>query len=297
MKKLFFFFVLIAISFGTGNAQLPEFSLHVKLFVNDDSARTVIFGYDPSASDSMVYRKESWFSGEFAGGEQLYPPPYSSEDLDFRMTGIWINRPELEINGSVGGPIDIRKKPALDSFILKYEMDLQLVAGTTNAKIEWDPQTIPAIVNRITLASYHFPDSLRLDLKKTSSFTFPLIDSGTDLYSSMILTLYYNKVNIVNSGVNSASPSSSPELTFYPNPMDSRSKLQFLAEDDSRLTLSAYDITGRKVFDRTINAHSGENTVDLGKEDLSSHSGAYLIRLSGMQGAKPFEKSTTIIVR
>jgi len=295
MKKYVTLLVFLA-AFGVGKAQVPEFSLHVELFINNDSARTVIFGYDPTASDSMVYLKETWFSAEFPpAGEQLLPPPFSTDDLDFRMTGNYINRPELEIDGSDGGPIDIRKKPALDSFTLKYEIDLQIVPGTTNAKLEWNAQAIPAIINRITLASYHFPDSLRLDMKNTSSFILPLIDSG-GLYSSMILTLYYNTVEIVKAGVNPAATSSPDELTLYPNPLDSRSKLHFIMNEDSRVTLSAYDITGKKVFERMIGAVSGENTIDLGRNDLSSHPGVYLFRLTGIENGKPFEKSSTIIV-
>jgi hypothetical protein len=295
MKKYITLMFFLA-AFGIGKAQLPEFSLHVKLFINNDSARTVIFGYDPKASDSMVYGKETWFSNEFSGGEQVYPSSQPG-DLDFRMAGYYINRPELYEDGNDGGPIDIRKKPALDSFTLKYEMDLAVVPGTTNAKLEWNPQAIPAIINRITLASYHFPDSLRLDLKKTSSFVLPLADSGTDLYSSMILTLYYNTVEIVRAGVTSPSNISSDALTLYPNPMDSRSKLHFIMNTDSRITLSVYDITGRKVFERMTDATAGDNIIDLSKNDLSSHSGVYLIRMTGTESGKPFEKSSTIIVR
>src|SRR2546430_417678 len=177
------------------NAQLPEFSLHVKLFINNDSARTVIFGYDPAASDSMVYRRETWFSDEFYGGEQLYPPSQTG-DLDFRMSGYYVDRPELGIAGSDGGPIDIRKKPALDSFTLKYGIEFHPIHGTTNARIQWDPQAIPAIIKHITVASNFFPHTIRFDMKTISSFVFPLKDSGEDLYANMIVTLYYNKEEI-----------------------------------------------------------------------------------------------------
>jgi hypothetical protein len=280
----------------TAEAQLPEFSLHTKLFVNNDSVRTIVFGYDPAASDSMVYGKETWFSDEFPGGEQKYPGAQIG-DLDFRLTGNYINRPELEDIVGNGGPIDIRKKPALDSFIVKYEIDLQVVHGTTNARMEWNPQLIPAKINRITLASYHFQHTFRLDMKSVSSFVFPLKDSGEDLYSSMILTLYYNTTEIEKAAVKPIAGSSPDEITFYPNPMDSRSKLHFMASEDSRLTLFAYDVTGRKVLERMVNATEGENTVELSRNDLSSHPGVYLIRLSGIEGGHSFEKSNTIIVR
>jgi hypothetical protein len=208
------------------------------------------------------------------------------------MTGYYINRPEL----LGGGPIDIRKKSSLDSFLLKYEMDLQVVPGTTNARIQWDPQTIPAKINRITLASYHFPHTIRLDMKSQSSFVFPLKDSGADLYSAMILTLYYNKVELEKAAVNS-SAGIPDEMTLYPNPMDSRSNLHFMLNEDSRITLSVYDITGRKVYAEIINGVHGENTIPFTKADFSSHSGVYLIRLSGNQGSHSFESSNTIIVR
>lgn len=290
MKKYIALFVLLT-AFGDVKSQTPEFSLHVKLFVNNDSARTVVFGYDPAASDSMKYNKETWFWDEFPGGEQEYPSGQPG-DLDFRMAGYYINRPELQ----GGGPIDIRKKPLLDSFILKYEMDLQLLNGTTNARIEWNPQLIPAKINRITLASYHFPHTLRLDMKTQSSFIFPLKDSGESLYSSMILTLYYNTVELEKAAVKSAE-ALPDELTIYPNPLDSRSKLHFLMNEDSRVTLSIYDITGKKILDRVVDAFSGDNSLDLRRNELSSHAGVYLLRLTGTENGRSFERSKTIIVR
>ena len=289
MKKLFVFIVLIT-GISVAQAQLPEFSLHVKLFVNNDSARTIIFGYDPAASDSMVYKRESWFSDEFTGGEQLYPFGQSG-DLDFRMSGFYVNRPELGIDGSNGGPIDIRMKPNLDSFNLKYGLECVVVHGTKNARIEWNPQLIPPIIKHVTLASYHFPSKIRLDMKTASNFVIPLIDSGEDLYSNMILTIYYNEE--IQSGVNAVASTPIEDLLFYPNPLDSRSKLHFTMIEDKKLTLSAYDITGKKIFQRNIIATTGTNDVDLNKNDFASHSGVYLIRLSG----DGFEKSATIIVR
>ena len=294
MKKLFVLLVLLAAT-TTSNATVPEFSLHVKLFINSDSARTVIFGYDPSASDSMIYGKEIWFSNEFPGGEQLYPPAQAG-DLDFRMSGFYIDRPELGIEGSDGGPIDIRKKPTLDSFTLAYGIEFHPVPGTTNARMDWNPQDIPAIIKHITLASYHFPHSIRLDMVNTSSFVFPLADSGEDLYSNMILTLYYNQVDLEVAAVHQTNISSE-DVVVYPNPMDTRLNLRFMLMENSRVTLSVYDVTGKKVLERTINGFAGENDVDLLRNDLSSHAGVYLIRLSGVEGSNSFERSATIVVR
>ena len=289
MKKYISLFVLLA-AFSIAKAQQPEFSLPVKLVVNNDSVRSIVFGYDPTASDA-TNEGPKWLGDIYPGGEQEYPSGQQG-DLDFRMAGYYISRPEL----LGGGPIDVRKKPSLDSFTLKYEMDLQVVPGTTNAKIEWNPQSIPAKINRITLASYHFPHTIRLDMKTQSSFVFPLKDSGESLYSSMILTLYYNTVEIEKLAVRSTG-NISDELILYPNPMDSRSQLHFLLNEDSRITLSIYDITGKKVLNRIIDGTSGENTLDLWKNDLSSHAGVYLLKLSGIQKGKSLERSKTIIVR
>ena len=285
MKKLFTLAIVFA-AVSVGHAQLPEFSLHVKLFINNNFAKTVIFGYDTAASDAMVYKKESWFSDEFTGGEQVYPPAQTG-DLDFRMFGAYIERPELQD----GGPIDIRKKPALDSFILKYGIKLIVVHGTTNAKIVWNPDLIPPIIKHITLASYKFPSKIRLDMKNVSEFVIPLKDSGEELYSNMILTLYYNKE--IDPPLNVVSGVAINDFFLYPNPMDSRSKLHFTINEDSRLSLSVYDITGKKIYERFMNAHEGDNAVDLSKNDFSFHSGVYLIRLNGER----FEKSSTLIVR
>jgi len=292
MKKYLTLLILLS-SFGIAGAQLPEFSLHVKLFINNDSARTVIFGYDPAASDSMVYGKEKWFSNEFYGGEQLYPPGQTG-DLDFRMSGFYVNRPELGLDGSDGGPIDIRKKPTLDSFALQYGLEFHPVPGTTNAKMEWNPQLIPASIRHLTLASSYFPHVVRLDMKTGGSFVFPLKDSGEDLYSNMILTLYYNE-DIPPLGVSSSNALQS--ISIFPNPLDSRSKLHFVLNENCKVTLSAFDVVGAKVFEKSINAFSGENEIELSKSDFSTHAGAYLLRLSGIQNGEAYMKTQTVIVR
>ncbi len=292
MKKLFISFALLS-AFSICKATVPEFSLHVKLFIKNDSARTVIFGYDPIASDSMIYKRENWFSDEFYGGEQLYPPGQTG-DLDFRMSGYYVNRPELGIDGSDGGPIDISKKPTVDRFTRQFGIEFHPVPGTTIARMDWDPQSIPAIIKHITLASFHFPHTLRLDMKNTGSFVFPLKDSGEDLYSNMILTLYYNE-DIPIDGV--ADLNTPEAIAIYPNPMNARSRLHFTMNEDCNIALSAYDVTGKKIFERKVNAFAGDNTIDLAKNDFSSHPGVYLIRLSGIEGSNIISKSQTLIVR
>jgi len=295
MKKFFFSIILLAAWYCSGYAQLPEFSLHVKLFVNDDSARTVIFGYDPSASDSMLYGKETWFSAEFPpSGEQPEPPAFG-DDFDFRMSGFYVNRPELGVDGSDGGPIDIRKKPSDNSFTLDYGIRCHVLAGTTNARMEWSPQSIPAIIKHITLSSSYFPHTIRLDMKSVASFVIPLKDSGEDIYSNIILRIYYNK-EIDQTGVPSDPSLLSENLVCYPNPFDSRSTLQFFVKEECDLTLSGYDITGSKAFERSIHAFAGENNVDIGKDDLSMHTGMYFLRLTGNQAGKPFAKYSSILV-
>jgi hypothetical protein len=286
MKKLFLSFFLMVPAFASGNAQVPEFALKVKFFrdVATTSNKTIAFGFDANASDTLE-GPQKWLPD--LGGEQLAPP--AGFDWDFRLTGNFIGR----ISDLQGGSyVDIRKKPNDMGFILLFEMDM-IENDFTKARIEWDNSSIPAKIKHIMIASNQDPFHPRLDMKNTSSFDFPSRDS-IQYYGSMVVKLYYNQEPAdVRSQVNI----SSDEFTLYPNPMDSRSKLHFFAKDDSRMTLSAYDVTGRKVFERMISAHAGENTIDLGRDDISAHSGVYLIRLSGIEGGKSFEKSTTIIVR
>jgi hypothetical protein len=134
-------------------------------------------------------------------------------------------------------------------------------------------------------------------MKSASSFVFPLTDSGADLYSNMILTLYYNTTELEKAAVGSAGSNVDQSLSFIPNPLDNRSKLHFFVSESGRYTLSAYDITGKKVFERVANAIGGENIIELQRNDFSAHSGLYLIHLTGTEAGRSFTRSNTIIVR
>ncbi|MFI5263632.1 MAG: T9SS type A sorting domain-containing protein [Candidatus Kapaibacterium sp.] len=292
MKKLLLIFALIAFVFSNANAQIPEFGLRVKFFRDTATSpnKTIAFGYDPTAADTLEDNGKKppnykWYPD--LGGEQDAPP--GGLDWDFRLSGAFIGRYSDLPSGSL---VDIRKKPTGPSFRLQFEIDM-IENDLTNVHLEWDNTSIPAIVKHILLASNQDTLHPRLDMKTTSSFSFSRRDS-IEHYGSMILTLYYNSdpADVAVSAL-----LTSEQLSIYPNPMDSRSKLHFFATADSRLTLSAYDITGKKVFERRIDALAGDNDVAIGTEDLSSRTGVYLFRLTGNMSGKPFTRSANGIVR
>jgi hypothetical protein len=285
MKKLIIASLYLSLWIA-GNLFAQEFSLPVSIYVDSNAVipnRTVVFGYDPTALDALEGQK--WFP-EYGGEQGLAP---ASGDFDFRLSGEFINRSSDLPDGSY---VDIRKKPDTISFTLQYEIDM-LVSLATNAKIKWNSASIPSIIQHITLSSALTPNKIRLDMKTTDSLVFPIRDS-ISYYRSMILTLYYNR-DLQNAVSESSSHRSG--FSVYPNPIDSYSKLHFYLNEGSHIELSIFDVIGKKVFDKTVDALAGENTIELSKNEFSSHPGIYLLRFSGLEKGSSFVKTQTLIVR
>ena len=283
MKKVVLFSAVLMI-FAINSAIAQEFKLKVLVQANGLS-RNLAFGYDPNASDSMT---------DVQWNEMMLPSGGAPGDFDARMTSSVTKRTYLTSEGNDGGYTDIRHKPARDSFQLQFELNNNGYNLGVPTTLYWDNTVIPAIIKHIYLSPETDPDEkIRLDMKQENQFTIPSRFDSASKYTPMLITILYNQEIM---GVRSQNTASN-DLTIFPNPMDSRSSLHFIISDEARLTLSAYDITGKKVFERKVNAIMGENTIELGKNDFAAHSGIYLLRLTGMENADPFGKTATIIVQ
>ena len=286
MKTQIFTLALFFAVFGIADAQVPEFGLKVKFFRENATVpnKTVAFGFDATASDTLE-GSQKWFPE--LSGEQFAPP--AGFDWDFRMAGTWIARySDLQ----TGSYVDIRKKPNDTSFMLLFELDM-IENDFTTAHIEWDNLSIPSKITHIILESYHPPFVPRLDMKNTSSFAFSSRDS-IQFYGSMLIKVYYNQEP---AAVKDRYGNSPDKFTLYPNPMDSKSKMHFISNKDSRLIISAYDIAGRKMLERTVDAQTGENEFEFNRGDFAAHSGIYLIRFHEVGSGKQLDRYTTLIVR
>jgi hypothetical protein len=247
MKKVI---VLLLLCIGL-QVRAQEFSLHLQYFVNGSATpnRTVVFGFDPTASDSLTDGVK-WLSEEFAGGEQEYPSdPFG--DIDCRWGGQVINRPYL---GS-GGPIDIRRKPTGDHFQLPYELDLRAI-GASSVRIAWNKSLIPASINHIFMSSGVFPTRIRLDLKEQSEFILPVKDSS-GLYDRMIFTILYNQDNLGVPAINSENS----EIVISPSIIASTTPMTLWLNEDKTVAIKIMDVMGRKISETIMDVHSGSNTI------------------------------------
>ncbi|HET9136667.1 MAG TPA: T9SS type A sorting domain-containing protein [Candidatus Kapabacteria bacterium] len=260
MKRLFIVCLIVL----AVQAKAQEFSLHMGYYVNGANLpnRTVIFGFDPSASDSLTDGAK-WFDTEFAGGEQEYPSdPFG--DIDCRWGGQVINRPYL----GTGGPIDIRRRPAGESFQLPFELDIKYF-GATSVKISWNKALIPPIIKHIFLSSGIFPNRPRLDLVSESEFNLPIKDSS-GLYDRMIFTILYNQDKLAVGAGNTISN----EVQLYPTILSPSSTISAWLETNRDITVTVKNLFGQSVFTNSINAHSGANIIHQGSLHLSN--GVYI---------------------
>lgn len=253
------------------SAQLPEFSLSLKFFVNDNPGqhKEIFLGYDPNASDSLEGKNA--YTALQAGGEQLYPPPFNYDDA--RFTGYTIGRGYL----AEGGPIDIRRKPDSTSFILNYEISLTTTQEATSGSFIWDNKHIPQIINHIFLEPATIspgPARKRTDLKEGYRFDMPNRDS-LGKYSKILVSLYYNREPLSNVDHDDVLDKS---VSISSNPLTESSTLSIFVERTSDARISIYDVSGRVVysFERTLGI--GLNTMPL-HESYFPLSGAYYIQI------------------
>ncbi len=257
MKRVAFLFAIITLT--ALEAQAQEFSQHLYYFINGGGTayRTVVFGYDSAATDGFEGVK--WFNNEFSGGEQEYPTD-NFNDNDCRMGGQAINRPTF---GS-GGPIDIRQKPQMDSFELKFEIDI-IARGTTSARLEWDKTLIPPIIKHIFLSSGIFPSRVRLDMKTQSQFVIPVKDSS-GLYDKMILRVLYNQEEL---GVKNTEVSSE-RTVIYPTIHQSGEGEYLWLEAEHTVQTSITDMMGRQIYSVKFHGNPGVNELSLSRTLLPS---------------------------
>lgn len=262
-------------------AQRPEFWLGVKFFVNDDPSqfRTIYFGYDATASDSLEGSK--WFGDIVVGGEQMYPPPFENDDA--RFTGYTIDR-----GGELGdgSPIDVRKKTDSSGFILNYEISLTTRNETQSATLSWDRTLIPETISHIFLEPATIspgPGRKRTDMKVENSLNLPNRDSISK-YSKTLISLYYNKEPV--DGVRSESMLER-SVAIYPNPISESSIVSIFLEKSTDVTISIVDAAGRKIKDISSGSLSGLSAIPL-PSSLFPVSGAYFvtIKANGMSAER-----------
>jgi hypothetical protein len=247
--------VLLIALLITSISRGQELGLHVTATVGHDtpSSGQVWFGLDATANDSMT--DAQWFGGEF-----LIPSLISPGGVDLRMVNRTLNRFYLSADGYDGGYIDIRHKPAVDSFELQYEMLLSTSDNGDSMHIVWDKSQIPAKVRHIYISSEALSlDYIRLDMTKRSSLDFAMQIDSINLYHQILITLLYNQDKL---GVaNTENIGRSQSAIIYPSVASSNSPLYISMKEECAAKISVFDITGRTMRSYLIDLSEGTNQL------------------------------------
>jgi hypothetical protein len=92
---------------------------------------------------------------------------------------------------------------------------------------------------------------------------FPVYEGG------QLLAMYDPKVADELTGATVAAPGGQ-RLLLYPNPSDDISRLQISSEEDENISVSLYDITGRKVIGEGMPVYKGATSIRIETATLSS---------------------------
>lgn len=292
MKRLLIFFLLAlpAISLRAQSPDNAEFhlDLHFRDMTTDgtiDSLMGRAFGYDPAATDEY----------NAAFGEDVDYPGGNSPGNDF-----WFTRPDQQSATRV----EIRHKPAADSFALTYSMGLNFEQYP--GSIFWDRNQIPAIVKGVWISAYEATTPL-VDMKDTNIFT-EANASQASMWGNLTVTVFYNmQPRYLPAAVGNTSVGGAGLIlnaTVYPNPMPSGGALDITLADAASLAIVGYDVTGRKVLRLSRSAMPGENIVDLSSalatsalatSALANVHGAILLHIEAASGSENATKNVMLV--
>jgi hypothetical protein len=72
------------------------------------------------------------------------------------------------------------------------------------------------------------------------------------------------------------------DLTIQPNPMSNQAKVNFTAENGGVQQITITDIDGREVYNTTMNAKAGSNTMTISRNNMSA--GSYILYVGNATG-------------
>ncbi len=271
--KIWLSVAVISIVLGS-QANAQEWSLNVRYIINNNPTpvRTVTFGYDAAASDSMVDNQWS---------ESPLPSLGFPGDPDLRMISRVLGRNYLESEGNHGGLIDIRKKPSLDSFTLGFELSLALPDLANTAYLEWDKSSIPPIIKHIYMSSEAGSlEKYQKDMVVDSRLDIPTAGDSLHYFDNILIRVLYNTFvldvfNRTEQGISS----------IYPSAAMHDSKRYFNCDKEMTLRLTLTDMLGRKIAQAEAGVHKGINEVP---QQLLGAAlpgpGMYIIAISDLSG-------------
>lgn len=260
----------------------------------------VFLGYDPIAEDSLEYKTKAWKEertfqdpiGKISIFEQPYPENPQGRDFAFRDPGALYGRQMLEMT-----KMDIRKKPTLDSFMMRWVLYIdasnETVEDDDRVNLTWDRNQIPSDVRHLVMR-YRNEETI-VDMKTTNAVTVwtdSLQNNGGSL--NVGITAYVNMD--IPTGTSSVGQSRANEISLraYPNPAIAHSKILLELAQTEYVTLSIYDVQGREIMTHSFVGDMGMNEIAIDREQLGLASGVYFVRAMIGTGSDQVLKTTSI---
>jgi hypothetical protein len=260
----------------------------------------VFLGYDPIAEDSLEYKTKAWKEertfqdpiGKISIFEQPYPENPQGRDFAFRDPGALYGRQMLEMT-----KMDIRKKPTLDSFMMRWVLYIdasnETVEDDDRVNLTWDRNQIPSDVRHLVMR-YRNEETI-VDMKTTNAVTVwtdSLQNNGGSL--NVGITAYVNMD--IPTGTSSVGQSRANEISLraYPNPAIAHSKILLELAQTEYVTLSIYDVQGREIMTHSFVGDMGMNEIAIDREQLGLAGGVYFVRAMIGTGSDQVLKTTSI---
>jgi hypothetical protein len=302
--------LLLLVLLTTSLATAQEFKLEIK--GNNPTnpgpemqlVTSVFLGYDPIALDHLEWQDRNWIErrsypviGEVPLFEQAALENDRGRDLAFRDPGV------VNINDTAWQSVfradlskmDIRYKPATDSFMLKWVLFVdptnEEASPDDKMTLSWDRNQIPSIVKHLILA-YRNSEKI-IDMKDVSS----VVIWGDSLQSrgsqNLLVTLYYN-MDIPAGNMSVDDRASTISMRAYPNPAISHSKILLELQQTEYVSLAIYDVQGREVMTHSFMGMMGMNEISIDRDQLGLSSGVYFVRAMIGTGSDQVLKTTSI---
>jgi hypothetical protein len=238
-----------------------------------DTRNNRAIGYDSSATDGIdqLFGEMSYPGGLGFGADFFFKIPDGDETA-----------------------IDIRHKPATDSFSIDFKMYMSV--DSAFGSIYWNPSQIPASVTGIWIRPYYSQTPI-MDMKNNRIFTFSN-DSLLTWGNFLIVTVFHNMQPhyIPLAGVDNI-PANSGGLiasaSVFPNPMPKGGALDLTLNEPAYVSISGYDAAGREVLRIERSVSSGENTIDL--SGLANARGAIFLRVDAESGTRSEVKNIVVM--
>ncbi len=145
---------------------------------------------------------------------------------------------------------------------------LQANSGT-HIKYQWQKKHINIV--GATSAKYTAKEAANYDLVVTNSNGCSTVSANTKVTKSCLAIAPALEI------LSSAKTNSTTELLLHPNPTNGPVTVSYNSDKNSTAILNIYDITGRMIFNKTVNFIKGRNVFNINLASLSS--GSYFFEL------------------